>query len=345
MTILVCTQKVDARDPVLGFFVSWLRALSAHADLIVLALEVGEYDLPKNVQVISLGKESGRSRLQYLWRFFSTIIRLRREYDGVFVHMNPEYVILGGPLFHLWKKKVLLWYTHKAVNLRLKLAEYFATKIFTASAESFRLPSEKVEIVGHGISPEAIQPRSLEQPHDTLELLFVGRISPAKDVETVIQAVSDIHRDMPEKKVQLGIIGEPATSTDVAYAKTVKKLVETLGCASTIRFVGSLSHTRLLSEYQHYDILLHTSRTGSIDKVVLEALAAGLFVASSSEAFASMSDAVISIPSGDHQALAQTIEKIWDSAILKRNEAGMALVRNRYSLEPLADRIVDYFRV
>ena len=168
MKILICTQKVDKNDPILGFFHRWLEEFAKNTEkLTVICLEKGEYNLPENVKVLPLGKknlETGFplgnpvSKLLYLIRFYKYIWRERQNYDAVFVHMNPEYVILGWAYWKILGKKIALWYVHKYVNLQLRLAEKFADKIFTASPESFRLPSKKVEIMGHGIDIEKFTP-------------------------------------------------------------------------------------------------------------------------------------------------------------------------------------------
>ena len=76
MRLLVFTQKLDSGDPVLGFFHTWLKELASRLESIeVICLEMGVFNLPKNVTVYSLGKEP-----QYLsatwdgvWKIFAKI--------------------------------------------------------------------------------------------------------------------------------------------------------------------------------------------------------------------------------------------------------------------------------
>ena len=89
MRLLIVTQAVDRNDPVLGFFHRWIEEISQHVQTVhVVCLKEGPHSLPSNVTVHSLGKESGRSRLKYVTRFYSYIWKFRGEYDAVFVHMN-----------------------------------------------------------------------------------------------------------------------------------------------------------------------------------------------------------------------------------------------------------------
>src|SRR3989344_8793777 len=102
MNLLIITQKVDNNDQLLGFFIEWLKKLSQKFDkLIVLCLEKGEYDLPTNVEVVSLGKDRGDSKLKQLFNFYYLIFNLRRKYNAVFVHMNPIWAVLGGTFWRL----------------------------------------------------------------------------------------------------------------------------------------------------------------------------------------------------------------------------------------------------
>lgn len=339
MRLLILTQAVDQNDADLGFFHHWIEKIAEKVDeVLVICLRKGEYHLPSNVTVLSLGKEHGASRLDYLKRLFRYIFC--EHYDHVFVHMNPEYLVLCGWWWRLRKKKVLLWYTHKAVNWRLRIAEKFATKIFTASTESFRLPSKKVEVVGHGIDAALFASFDRHMPITEWNLLWVGRISPVKDLETVIRAVNELHKN---HSVALDIIGEPITDIDREYQRVIEALVNELDITGTVRFRGSFTHEKMREKYGKHTALIHTSRTGSVDKVVLEAMASGLPVFTSSEAYADWGDLAIHFRANDSQNLAQCIEKNINSDILDRTAERRNFIREHHNLDSLVGRIIAYF--
>ena len=259
MRLLIVTQKVDINDDILGFFHRWIEEFSKHCERVtVICLQKGEYKLPENVNVYSLGKEIKQSRIAYLLNFYSLIWKKREEYDVVFVHMNPEYVVLGGLVWKLLKKKTALWYTHKSVTLWLRIAEKLADKIFTASKESFRLPSKKLEIIGHGIDIEFFTPdQNLPRGNHWLS---VGRLTASKRHDLAIRAAH-------EASVPLRIAGEGSER------ENLKKLAEEL--RADVAFLGPLTQARLRDEYRRAAKLIHRSETGSLDKVVLEAAACG----------------------------------------------------------------------
>src|SRR3989338_4588720 len=187
MKLLIITQKVNNNDPILGFFVSWIKKFAEQfEEVIVVAKEVGKYDLPQNVRVISLGKSEGVGRLGQLLKLWNAV--MTEKYDRVFVHMNSENILAAGWYWKLKNIPVALWYTHKATPWQLRLAIPFVKWIFTASKESFRLPSKKVIVTGHGIDFDHFHfIERLPKPfHDPIQVLSVGRISPTKDFETMI---------------------------------------------------------------------------------------------------------------------------------------------------------------
>lgn len=342
MKLLVITQKVDRRDSDLGFFHAWLQKLAGEVEqLTVICLEKGEYDLPANVTILSLGKEIKPNNFLYLKNFYRYIWSYRKQYNGVFVHMNPEYVILGTPVWQILGKKVLLWYTHKAVNWRLRLAELCADKIFTASAESFRLPSAKVEVVGHGIDVSAWPLRSPFIAGTPVKFLWVGRISPVKDLETPLLALQELRKR--GISFVLDIVGGAIMKGDRTYEQTIRMLVNKLGLGDVVHWLGAKSHAEMPSLLASHHVFIHTSQTGSIDKIVLEAMAAGLTVFTSSEAYGSFAEHLVRFPANDYKSLAQSIEKNLLSAILEPNLTTREFVALRYDLSRLIKLIVGYF--
>ena len=57
MNLLIITQKVDATDSNLGFFVRWIEEFAKRClQVTVICLEKRVYELPAHVAVFSLGK-------------------------------------------------------------------------------------------------------------------------------------------------------------------------------------------------------------------------------------------------------------------------------------------------
>ncbi|MBP9717380.1 MAG: glycosyltransferase family 4 protein [Candidatus Pacebacteria bacterium] len=269
--LLIITQVVDTNHPILGFFHGWLAEFAAQCETVhVIALEVGAHTLPSNVTVHSLGKEAGESRLKYLRRFYLTIFVLRHEYDAVFVHMNQVYVILGGLLWRLWGKRIGLWYVHGTVSASLRLALLLTHKVFSVTQESFPLLTHKLVATGHGIDTDLLKPATSEKQFD---FITVGRVTPSKNLETLIELFAEIASPAPYSLI---IVGPFSSSTDAQYQRQLVTLVEQKGLTSHITFYGGMAHDELVPLLQRSRVFLHTARNGGLDKAVLEAMSVGL---------------------------------------------------------------------
>lgn len=288
MKILILTQIVDKNDPVLGFFHDWLLEFSKRFEKVtVICLKKGSFDLPKNVQVFSLGKELTKSRLRYLGRFFMFLFKERNKYDSVFIHMNPEYIILGGLFWRLMGKKIVFWYTHRQITTRLKIATLFANTILTAASESFRIKSGKVFVVGHGIDVKKFEGSfsSKLSLHDPLRIMSVGRITPIKNLDIFLEALSFLKKD--QISFEASIIGGPAVASDDVYLESLKKMVKSLSLEQEVKFLGAIAPNDILEHYARNDISVNLTPTGGVDKAVLEAMAAGVVPLTSNQAFRS----------------------------------------------------------
>ncbi len=286
MRILICTQKVDKDDAVLGFFHRYLEEFSKHFEQVtVIALGVGEYDLPSNVQVISLGKESGAGALDYTLKFLPLIFKLRNEYDAVFVHMSVEFAILGGAFWRMAGKRMVLWYTHRQDNWRVRAGAFFANQILTASIKSFPFASPKLRVVGHGIdTAQFMCPPNQAKPDSAgLHILTVGRITRIKNCDTLIRAVAKLRDD--GVLVHATFLGAPGTDDDRVYEQELKTLIVSLNIGDALSFPGSIPNRETSLLYCKADIVTNMTPTGGIDKTVLEAMAAGRIPLVSNTAF------------------------------------------------------------
>ncbi len=314
MRLLILTQVLDKEDEgVLGFFHDWVREFAKRCDsLIVVCLKLGEYDLPDNVKVFSLGKESGESVFKYVFRFYKYIIQHRKDYDSVFVHMNQVYVLLGGLLWKVWKKKIGLWYAHGHVSLSLRVAEKVCDLIFTPSPKSFRLKSNKLNIVGHGINLSQFDCPLRKTKSYLFKILSVGRISPIKNYEVLIKAIYEIKKNK-FLNLSVQIVGEADDSEQKTYLKTLKDMVGNYNLEETVEFVGPVKYNMIAKFYSQADLFVHTSNTGSLDKVVLEAMASGLKVLSCNEAICEILNNEIDdyiFENNDHISLSKKILRI-----------------------------------
>lgn len=283
--LLVLTQAVDIDDANLGFFHGWIVAAAARATTVtVLAQRVGRFALPHNVTVRSMGPGTKTGRYARLW--WSCLREIPKQ-DAVFCHMAPEYALIAGSIARLRFRRIGLWYVHKSITRRLRWALRFVNVVFTASPESFRIPSPKVRMMGHGIPTDLFFPAAQPLSASPFRLLFVGRMTPVKGVEVVLRALAVLHgRGVADTR--LTVVGDAYLFADRQYREKIRTLAASLGIAASVDWRGKMPYADLPSLYRAHHALVHASETGSVDKVVLEALASGLMVFSSSEAFAAL---------------------------------------------------------
>lgn len=342
MKLLIVTQIVDKEHPILGFFHRWIEEFAVHCEHVhVICLQEGTHSLPSNVTVHSLGKEAGKGRVTYLYRFYKYIWQLRHEYDNVFVHMNQVYVILGAPIWKITGKKIGLWYAHGAVSGSLKIATRFAAIIFTSTAEGMRIKSSKRTIVGQGIDINIfkIVPKVA---NSSLHIVTVGRISRSKNLETLLRASAILKQS--NSVFRFKIVGVPLTAVDMSYSEEMRALTKQLGLQQEVEWVGGVSNYELPEILQQADIFIHDGATNSLDKVLLEAVLCGCTVISSNPAYRALTNPIAPeyiYPPKDYKKLAIIIKNY------RQNTDKMSEVKDyfkaKFTLSNLISGIVEKY--
>lgn len=279
-------------DPVLGFFLDWIALFARECEEVhVVCLREGRHALPHNVSVHSLGKPSSDeaspgkgmrffSRIGYIVKLYWYLLVLHRRYDVVFVHMNPEYVVLGSLWWRMWGRRIGLWYVHSSVTKLLRIAEKLSDIIFTTSPESFKIPSGKVRIMGHGIPVGLFSP-SREVRGDDLRIVTVGRVSETKRIREMIDALDELYRR--GVRFTFTIVGAPVTDADKGYQRTLHE--EIARRPYLITCTGPVEHADIPHILARADLSLNLSATQSMDKAGLESFAAGVPLVSSNHAY------------------------------------------------------------
>ena len=275
MRLCYITYKVDAHDALVGHSVGWIKELAHHLEQIeVVCLAAAPTELPANVRVHSLGKEFGVSRIGRWRKFFQVVWNLRAEIDSIFCQFSPEYVIGIAPLALLRRWPITFWYTHRHVGFRLRLATAFARRIVTATPESFGLKTPKLRVIGHGIDTQRFRPKNDSLPK-TPTLLAVGRRSPIKNYELLIDSVEILVKQYDWKDLRVRIVGGDQGNAPSAYADHLQQRINAAGLSEIVELVGPIPFNQIPSEYNSATIHINLCPAGGMDKAVLEGMACG----------------------------------------------------------------------
>lgn len=332
MKLLIITQKVDQSDAVLGFFHRWIAEFRRATDgLTVIAQTVGDRDLPADVHVVSLGKDRGVSKSRQIMRFWAAIVRYRKNYDAVFVHMSAVWVILGFPVWFLCRKRVYLWYEARGTRWTLRLALLLVRRVFSASAYGMPIPTPKSVIMGHGIDTERYTP--LPTPRDPQQVLTVGRVTRGKHLTLVMDAFAAL-----PASAQLRVVGKSMTPEDEEFQEELNALIHQHGVSDRVTF-QPLPPAAVVPLLQQASLFLHASMTG-LDKALLEAMACGCPVVSCNPAAREFLPEECCAVKETFVTQAQELFSVSDAARAELSTKLRAIILQNHSLPSLVTRLV-----
>jgi len=353
--IVFVTQAYDQSDPLLGVVGDWVGALARRFDGVDVIAQrapgaVGWRLRARDgvgVRVATMGKETGTGRLGQFLAMQASLAQALPGARAVFIHMVPRYAVLAAPLARIFRVPVVLWYAHGNVDRALRMAVPLVQRILTPTRDSFPIDGAidphvraRLACIGHGIDTARYSPDGLTDPVPGL-VVSAGRLSPVKRHEVVLRELAAITPD----RWSLRVVGAPLHSADASYRLRLEAEAGSLGVADRVTLVGAVPFDRMAMEYRSAWVLAHTSRTGSLDKVVLEAAACGVPVVST----APSSRAVLG-PFGDEllatddRTFGERLRAVLGWSATKRDDVGRALrgaVIAGHGLDHWADRVAD----
>lgn len=353
MRVLVCTQAVDKEDRALGFFHRWLEEMAhAFTRVEVICLKEGQHALPGNIAVHSLGKPhsaeatqgAGRrlSQLKYVANFYRHAWRLRREYDAVFVHMNQEYVLMGGLFWRVLGKRVVMWRNHKMGNRLTDVACMLAHEICYTSPESYVAQKPHAHQMPIGIDTALFRLPAKPASPDTV--LFLGRLDPVKKPEVFLAAVDLLARKGLMCRVHG--YGDP-TDPSAQHVAALQELIPPLEERGILTWHSGVSHDQTPAIYASHGVYVNITPSGSFDKTIGEAMASGCVVVAANRAVETVVPDSLMVSPDSFQDVARGIE----AALMLREDDREAIIRrsvafidNQHSLKALVARLVKLLR-
>ena len=169
MRLLVINFEMDRLSRTMPWSQQIVNLLAKSCEVVVvLTSRVGHYDPPPNVYVEVMPFPRLMAVPILRWALVGMVnpqvCRLiwRYHIDTCFVHMAVQWVYYLYPCFCLLRLPILAWYAHGIVSNGLHRAHRAATRIITSTPEGFRIPSDKVHIIGQGVDTDVFDLPPLE---------------------------------------------------------------------------------------------------------------------------------------------------------------------------------------
>jgi glycosyltransferase involved in cell wall biosynthesis len=183
---------------------------------------------------------------------------LRRHRYVAHLHLDVGPSGRAGFLLKIWKPLVL-----GPVLRRAAMVVVFSQEQREMTAARYRIDPRRVAVIPNGVDLTRFSgaERILHSPP---RLLFVGRLSPQKNVMLLLRALDGVSADF-----NTTLVGDGELEGELRQAAT------DLGLKNVV-FHGRADGTELLELYQNADIFVLPSEREGMPLVLLEALAMGL---------------------------------------------------------------------
>ncbi|MDB6027432.1 MAG: hypothetical protein JWM68_3655 [Verrucomicrobiales bacterium] len=240
-----------------------------------------------NVRVLPVSEAGGNgfraklSQLVALPRIVWELATYLRKADAVHVRCPCDLGLLGvimGPMFsrYLIAKYAGQWSPFPGEPLAWRLQRAILRSIWwkgpvTVYSGSSEEPSKVIPFFTSMLTDEQIAGAKIAaaKPRDPkcFRLLFVGRLSAARNVDVLLQAFSTLK--LPGRKLECVVVGEGPERA------ALEKLATSLGIREQTKFLGGLRFEEVLSCYGSANVLVLAAESEGWGKAITEAMAFG----------------------------------------------------------------------
>ena len=207
-------------------------------------------------------------------------------------------------------------------------------------AKGFRKP---IRVIPFGVNVSEYTVRSPRPAEETVTIGFVGRMLPAKGLDTLARALSTI----ADEQWKLLVVG------DGPERESFQRMLSELNLADRTQLTGAVKYDQMSQLFQQMDVLVLPTQTTKrireqFGRVLIEAMASGVpVIGSTCGAIPEViGEAGVVFPEGDAGALAAAIQRLLAGENLRRQlaRAGRERVERHYSWEKVASQMYELFR-
>ncbi len=126
------------------------------------------------------------------------------------------------------------------------------------------IPEEKITVIRNGVNTDLFKPSSEAKDSETIDFVYVGRLSIDKGVNTLVDAFREYHHENPNSRLTL--IG------DGMMKFQFKDCIEN----GSVCWFGAIEHHQIPRILQRSDVFVIPQNIGGLGLSVLEAMGCGL---------------------------------------------------------------------
>lgn len=178
-----------------------------------------------------------------------------------------------------------------------------------------------------------------------LRLLYAGRLTAEKGIETALQAMAELVFRRGMAGVRLDIAGDG----NVDYTAQLKARTAQLGLENQVTFLGRVPAESMPGLMRRADVLVAPSNWPEpLARVILEGMACGTAVVATplggTPEIVTDGQNGLLFPAGDSQALAEKLAMLAADEGLRRRlaEAGQQTVKERFTLQEMLNQVEGY---
>jgi len=252
-------------------------------------------------------------------------------------------VILWGhgfsprPNLPQWVRRLRVWWAHQAD------AVIFYSDKGKQDFVSAGLPADKLFVARNSIDLEAIRRAAAKYSFERRDILFIGRLVPAKKADVLIQAFKYAQSRLPTG-THLLIVGDGPERT------RLKAMAQETQLADAVEFVGEKTNETELAPLFARSIV--SVSPGPIGLAAIHSLAYGVpILVSDNEPHGPEIEALVPgknseyFPANDSTALADRLVELLTqhSRLIEMGLRGQSLVQSKYSVQNMADVFLQAF--
>jgi glycosyltransferase involved in cell wall biosynthesis len=234
---------------------------------------------------------------------------------------HPNLIFPNAKAKFFWKLKQQA--AIRQAKLILTVSEYSKRQI----REYFKLPESRLRVINEGARPVFRVLSKNDQMNEVLEqynlkpddkfLLYVGGISPHKNLNTLIEAFSRLMDNPDRKEIKLILVGDYEDDPFFSAYPSLKEQITQLDLEDKVSFTGFVSDEDLAFLYNAATLLIFPSLEEGFGLPAIEAMSCGTPVAASN--CSSLPEVIGSagkfFDPSDAKNMAQVIEQILDNSI------------------------------